>query len=113
VKRTGVGIVAILAVTFILVAGSTQLGSEAHAQPPLGEVIILRCSISASVTSRPIVTAFDGSAAEPVVAQGALCAGALADLVQAGYMIDFVESAGGPHQTDLFYTLTHELVTQQ
>jgi hypothetical protein len=98
VKRTGVVIVALLVVTFILVAGSARLG----------EVIVLRCSISASVTSRPIVTAFDGSAAEPVVAQGALCASALADLIQAGYTIDFVESAGGVYKTDLFYTLTQQ-----
>lgn len=104
-KKTVMVLLSVLLIALVLVVGSTRLGGNALAQSPGKQVVVLRCSVSAPVSSIPIVMSSSGSAGAPVVIRGTTCAQALADLLSDGFGIQTVESAGRDNDTDLYYTL--------
>lgn len=104
-KRLGVVLLSISVLVLVLILGSTQLGGNAFAQPPSAEVTILRCSVSAPVSSIPVAHSSSASANAPVIARGTTCAQGLALLLNEGFEIVALESAGTGDRMDLYYTL--------
>ena len=101
-----VAVLSLLAIALILAFGSSLIGSGAHAQSPAVEVVVLRCAISAPVSSIPIVHSSNGSANAPEIRRGTTCAQGLATLIGLGFEIQAVEAAGVDNvETDLYYTL--------
>lgn len=105
-KKIAVLLSSIVVLVFVLTAANSGLGDSALAQPPANEVVVLRCSVSASISGLPIVTSADSSVNAPTVGQGTRCAQGLSALLSDGFKIEVVESAGRPDGvTDLYYTL--------
>ena len=104
-KRMTAVLVSLVLIAVVVFLASVALRGNAFAQPPSNEVVILRCAVSAPVSSIPSVMSASGSTGAPIVQRGTICAQAVSDLLKEGFALQDVESAGRDADTDLYYTL--------